>query len=85
MQMLNQLYENSSAEILRQSRIVRSDGTVEEHTQVQNPQSGGIMEKLFSSLAQSSSKDDEEDIVEADVIDVTPKEKNERYQNIEEE
>lgn len=85
MQMLNQLYENSSAEILRQSRIVRSDGTVEEHTQVQNPQSGGIMEKLFSSLAQNNSKDDEDDIVEADVIDVTPKEKNERYQNIEED
>lgn len=84
MQMLNQLYENSNAEILRQSRIVRSDGTVEEHTQVQNPQSGGIMEKLFSSLAQGSQKDDE-DIIEADVIDVTPKEKNERYQNIEEE
>lgn len=84
MQMLNQLYETSNAEILRQSRIVRSDGTVEEHTQVQNPQSGGIMEKLFSSLAQGSQKDDE-DIVEADVIDVTPKEKNKRYQNIEEE
>ena len=42
------------------------------------------MEKLFSSLAQGSQKDDE-DIVEADVIDVTPKEKNERYHNIEED
>lgn len=82
MQMLNQLYENSNAEILRQSRIVRSDGTVEEHTQVQNPQSGGIMEKLFSSLAQGNSKD--EDTME-DVIDITPGEKNERYQNIEED
>ena len=83
MNMLNQLYAQSNAEVLRQSRVIRSDGSVEESVHIQNPQSGGIMEKLFSSLANSPQKD--EDIVEAEVIDVTPKEKNERYQNIEEE
>lgn len=83
MNMLNQLYAQSNAEVLRQSRVIRSDGSVEESVHIQNPQSGGIMEKLFSSLANSPQKD--EDIVEAEVIDVTPKEKNERYQNLEEE
>lgn len=82
MQMLNQLYSSGNQEVLRQSRIVRSDGTVEEHTQVQNPQSGGIMEKLFNSLAQNQS-DDDTDTIEAEVIG--DKSKNERYINIEEE
>lgn len=83
MNMLNQLYAQGSAEVLRQSRVIRSDGSVEESVHIQNPQSGGIMEKLFSSLAHSPQKD--EDIIEAEVIDVTPKEKNERYQNLEED
>ena len=83
MNMLNQLYAQSNAEVLRQSRVIRSDGSVEESVHIQNPQSGGIMEKLFSSLANSPQKD--EDIIDADVIDVTPKEKNERYKNLEEE
>lgn len=84
MQLLNQMYENGNAEVLKQSRIVRSDGTIEEHTQVQNPQSGGIMEKLFGSLTQNTAKD-EDDILEAEVLDVEPKEKNDRYKNIEED
>ena len=83
MNMLNQLYEQSNAEVLRQSRVIRSDGSVEESVHIQNPHSGGIMEKLFSSLANSPQKD--EDIIDAEVIDVTPKEKNERYTNLEEE
>lgn len=85
MQMLNNLYENSSAEVLRQSRIIRSDGTIEEHTQMQNPQSGGIMEKLFGSMISRPPTPDDEDFIEADVIDVTPKEKNERYTNVEDD
>jgi hypothetical protein len=83
MQMLNQMYQQGNMEVLRQSRVVRADGTVEESMSVQNPQSSGIMEKLFSSLA-NSPKDDPEEVIEAEVIDVTPK-KNERYMNLEEE
>ena len=85
MNMLNQMYENSSAEVLRQSRITRSDGTVEEHTQFSNPKSGGIMEKLFSSLAAKPDESKETVIdVDATVVD-EPKQKNERYQNLEDE
>lgn len=86
MDMLNKMYENSSAEVLRQSRVIRGDGTVEESVQIQNPQSGGIMEKLFSSLAQKPTQDDE-DIIEADVVEVQgeEKKKNARYENLEED
>ena len=78
MSMLKQMYEFGSPEVLRQTRVVRADGTQEETTQVTNPQSGGILEKLFGNLT-SSPKDDT--IVDADPV---PK-KNERYQNIKEE
>lgn len=78
MAMLKQMYEFGSPEVLRQTRVVRADGTQEETTQVTNPQSGGILEKLFGNLT-SSSKDD--NIVDADPVP----QKNERYQNIEEE
>lgn len=85
MDMLNKMYENSSAEVLRQSRVIRGDGTVEESVQIQNPQSGGIMEKLFSSLAQKPTQDDE--VIEADVVEVQgeEKKKNARYENLEED
>ena len=60
--MLRSMYENGSAEVLKQTRIVRSDGTTEETTSITNPQSGGIMEKLFSSL--SSGKKEELPVVD---------------------
>ena len=60
--MLRSMYENGSSEVLKQTRIVRSDGTTEETTSITNPQSGGIMEKLFSSL--SSGKKEEQPIVD---------------------
>lgn len=78
MTMLKQMYEYGSTEVLRQTRVVRADGSQEETTQVTNPQSGGILEKLFGNLT-SSPKDD--NIVDADPVP----QKNERYQNIEEE
>jgi hypothetical protein len=86
MNMLNQLYENSNAEVLRQSRIVRADGTVEENTQLQNPRGGGIMEKLFSSLAVSkdTAETTEEPPIEAEgseVPDVAEHKKNPRYED----
>lgn len=78
MAMLKQMYEFGSPEVLRQTRVVRADGSQEETTQVTNPQSGGILEKLFGNLT-SSPKDD--NIVDADPVP----QKNERYQNIKEE
>ena len=77
---LKQMYEFGSPEVLRQTRIVRADGTKEETTQITNPQSGGILEKLFGGMASNDSKDD---IVE--VVDSEPPKKNPRYANIEEE
>lgn len=71
MNMLKQMYESSSAEVLRQTRVVRSDGTHEETTQITNPQSGGILEKLFSNITSPSSNEE--------VSSEGSKEKNPRY------
>ena len=76
MTMLKNMYEVGSPEVLRQTRIVRADGTKEETTQITNPQSGGILEKLFGGMTSSP----KEEVVEVE----TPK-KNPRYANIEEE
>lgn len=62
MQMLKQMYDNASAETLRQTRVVRADGSMEETTHISNPQSGGILERLFG----NSQKEEP--------INVTPKE-----------
>lgn len=78
---LKQLYEFGSPEVLRQTRIVRADGSREETTQITNPQGGGILERLFGNLTENP-KDDT--IVEAEVVSEQPK-KNPRYENIEEE
>ena len=77
MNMLKQMYEFGSSEVLRQTRVVRADGSREETTQITNPQSGGILEKLFGNLT-SPQKDD-------NIVDADPPKKNARYQNIEEE
>ena len=69
--MLRSMYENGSAEVLKQTRIVRSDGTTEETTSITNPQSGGIMEKLFSSL--SNKGDNNTQVVDTTASEETPK------------
>jgi len=79
MTMLKQMYENGSAEVLKQTRIIRADGTHEETTQITNPQSGGILEKLFGNMAKPE-KDD--NIIEVESTPVNKK--NARYENIEE-
>ena len=76
MNMLKQMYEFGSSEVLRQTRVVRADGSREETTQITNPQSGGILEKLFGNLT-SPQKDD-------NIVDADPPKKNARYQNLEE-
>ena len=77
---LKQMYEFGSPEVLRQTRIVRADGTKEETTQITNPQSGGILERLFGSMTDSPKEDSIVEVVDSE----TPK-KNPRYANIEEE
>ena len=69
MQMLKQMYENGSPEVLRQTKVVRADGTQETTTSITNPQGGGIMEKLLGSLMQKPEEPKEE---EKEVIDVAP-------------
>lgn len=63
---LKAMYENGSTEVLRQTKILRSDGTQEMTTQVTNPQRGGILEKIFGDLGKSD-EDKKEDIVDADI------------------
>lgn len=70
---LNQLramYESSNQEVLRQTRVIRSDGTQETTTQVTNPTQGGILEKIFGGMSSSAEEPKEEPIV----VDVESKE-----------
>jgi hypothetical protein len=75
MMALKQLYENGSAEVLRQTKIVRADGTQEETTQITNPRSNGILEKMFAGYSNSKKED---------IVDERPK-KNPRYEVDEED
>lgn len=80
---LKQMYESGSQEVLRQTRVVRADGTKEETTQITNPQSGGILERLFGGM---SSKESDPDTVDAEIEEVSSvPAKNERYTNIEDD
>lgn len=47
---LQRMYEVGSQEVIRQTKIMRADGTQEMTTQVSNPQSGGILEKIFGGM-----------------------------------
>lgn len=73
MQLLTQLqrmYESGSQEVIRQTKILRADGTQEMTTQVSNPQSGGILAQIFGNMSNSS--DDEEETEEPkEVVEAT--------------
>lgn len=71
MQMLKSMYENGSAEVLRQTKVVRADGTQETTTSITNPQGGGIMEKLLSSIVQPQ---DTTTPPTGEVVDIPPQE-----------
>lgn len=76
MQMLKQMYETGSPEVLRQTRVLKADGTEETTTSITNPQSGGIMEKLFGSMMNRQQNNDE--VIEvAEVKEVDKGENNE--------
>lgn len=59
---LQRMYETGSQEVIRQTKIMRADGTQEMTTQVSNPQRGGILEKIFGDMG-ANNKDDEDDNV----------------------
>lgn len=81
MQMLKQMYEFGSPEVLRQTHIIRADGSEEKTTSITNPQSGGILERLFGSMSKDDAPKDTVVEVEAEEVVGTP---NERYKDIEE-
>lgn len=71
MQLLNQLkqmYEFAGSTTLKQTRIVKSDGTEYSETHIQNPQEGGLLEQLFAKMS-NKNEDIKNDSVE-NVVDV---------------
>ena len=59
---LQRMYETGSQEVIRQTKVMRADGTQETTTQVSNPQQGGILEKIFGNMgAEPSNTDTEKD------------------------
>lgn len=64
---LKNMYEYSSPEVLRQTKVVRADGTTEESTEIQNPSSGGILEKLFSSPAPAKQENHNDDYIDTEI------------------
>lgn len=49
---LQRVYEAGSTEVLRQTKIIRSDGTQETTTTLNNPQSGGILAQIFGGMGE---------------------------------
>jgi hypothetical protein len=47
---INALYSTSNKEILKQTRVVHSDGSREDVLEVSNPQEGSILEKMLMSM-----------------------------------
>lgn len=68
---LQRMYEVGNQEVIRQTKIMRADGTQEMTMQVSNPQQGGILERIFGNVGNEDTDNDiteeekEEDIVEA--------------------
>lgn len=76
MQMLKQMYENGSSEVLKQTKVIRADGTEETTTSITNPQSGGIMEKLLGSMMKPNDNNEETpNTNEEKIIDVKSEDK----------
>lgn len=68
MTQLQRMYETGSQEVIRQTKVIRADGSQEMTTQVSNPQSGGILSQLFSKMAEKPEEPN------TDFIDVEPTE-----------
>lgn len=76
MTQIKQMYDYAGSEVLKQTHVIRPDGSQEKNTFIQNPQSGGILEKLFSSSnnekpeKSEGEKFDEDDIIDAEVEEI---------------
>lgn len=68
MTQLQRMYETGSQEVIRQTKVIRADGSQEMTTQVSNPQSGGILSQLFSKMAEKPEEPN------TDFIEVEPTE-----------
>ena len=66
---LQRMYETGSQEVIRQTKIMRADGTQEMTTQVSNPQRGGILSQIFGDMG-ANKEDDKDSDNKDDVIDV---------------
>ena len=74
---LKQMYEYGNTEVIRQTRIMRNDGTEETTTQVSNPQRGGILENLFKGMTQDEEQKDTKEDTDKEVESVVvPEEQN---------
>lgn len=54
---LQRMYEVGSQEVIRQTKVMRADGTQEMTTQVSNPQSGGILERIFGGMGSDNKEE----------------------------
>ena len=66
MSQLQKMYEVGNQEIIRQTKVVRADGSQEMTTQVSNPQRGGILSQIFGSMGSDTEEDskDSKDVIE---------------------
>lgn len=65
---LQKMYEYGSQEVLKQTKIMRADGSQEITTQLSNPQQGGILAKIFGDMGTPEEKD-KQDFEEAEVVE----------------
>lgn len=64
MAQMQRMYETGSQEVIRQTKVVRSDGSQEMTTQVSNPQRGGILSQIFGDMGANNKQDKDDNIVE---------------------
>ena len=69
MAQMQRMYETGSQEVIRQTKVVRSDGSQEMTTQVSNPQRGGILSQIFGDMGVNKEHDKDRDNKD-DIIDV---------------
>ena len=65
---LQRMYECGNQEVIRQTKVMRADGTQEMTTQVSNPQQGGILERIFGNIG--TDKEEDKKTPPNDVVDV---------------
>lgn len=59
---MNDLYTHASSEVLRQTRTVYANGTEEQTTEITNPKSGGILERIFGSQTDTTKEESKDSL-----------------------